>query len=63
MATESSSDWGDGMLKIGDSVVFSQDGARGIIMEIKESLYQVIWEDHFVSWEKEESLEKLPEKN
>jgi hypothetical protein len=50
------------MLQVGDSVVFLRDGTRGIIMQIRDSLYQVIWEDHFVSWEKEEQLEKLPEK-
>jgi hypothetical protein len=47
------------VLEIGDHVVFIRDGARGIIMEIKENLYHVIWEDHFASWEKGELLEKI----
>jgi hypothetical protein len=51
------------MLEIGDGVVFLQDGARGIILEIVDSLYHVIWEDHFVSWEKAELLEKLADDN
>ncbi|TDG00254.1 hypothetical protein [Paenibacillus piri] len=46
------------MLKIGDYVVFSPDGARGIIMEVRESLYHVVWEDHFSSWEKGELLKQ-----
>jgi hypothetical protein len=46
------------MLKIGDCVIFSPDGARGIILEIVDSLYHIVWEDHFVSWEKGELLIK-----
>jgi hypothetical protein len=48
------------MLEIGDHVIFIRDGARGIILEIKENLYHIIWEDHFASWEREELLEKMP---
>lgn len=47
------------MFKIGDRVIFIRDGARGVIMEVKENLYHIVWEDHFASWEREELLEKI----
>jgi len=47
------------MLKIGDHVIFVRDGARGMIMEINENLYHIIWEDHFASWERAELLRKF----
>jgi hypothetical protein len=59
VATESSSDWGDPMYKIGDSVVYLPDGSKGIVLEIGESIYHVVWEDHFASWEKEELLQPV----
>ncbi|WP_409342053.1 hypothetical protein [Paenibacillus sp. MBLB4367] len=46
------------MLEIGDCVIFALDGARGIVMEVKLPLCHVIWEDFFVSWEDEASLQK-----
>jgi hypothetical protein len=39
------------MIRIGDVVVFSLDGARGVVLGEKDERYQVIWEDNFVSWE------------
>lgn len=45
------------MLKIGDCVIFSPDGAKGVIVEIGDCVYHVVWEDHFASWEKGELLE------
>lgn len=47
------------MLKVGDGVIFSLDGAKGIVLEIGDQLYHIVWEDQFVSWEKEELLVKL----
>ncbi|WP_169733257.1 hypothetical protein [Cohnella panacarvi] len=47
------------MLKIGDSVVYVKDGSKGVVMEVQENLYHVIWEDHFSSWEFGESLRKM----
>jgi len=47
-----------GAFEIGDCVIFVPDGARGTVVEMKESMCHVVWEDHFVSWEKEELLEK-----
>ena len=47
-----------GVLEIGDCVIFTLDGTRGIVVEIKPPLCHVIWEDFFVSWEKEVSLVK-----
>lgn len=50
---------GKGMLKIGDNVVYVKDGSKGIVMEVQENLYHIIWEDHFSSWEFGESLRKM----
>ncbi|GAB7389236.1 hypothetical protein BSNK01_30740 [Bacillaceae bacterium] len=47
------------MFKIGDTVVFALDGARGIVIGMKDDLYHVMWEDYFVSWEKKEMLTLL----
>ncbi len=45
-------------MKIGDHVVYVQDGTKGIIMEINDNLYHIVWEDHFSSWEHAERLSK-----
>ncbi|SDW94621.1 hypothetical protein SAMN05518855_100719 [Paenibacillus sp. CF384] len=47
------------MFEVGDCVVFLLDGTRGTVMETGEGLYHVAWEDQFVSWEREELLEKV----
>jgi hypothetical protein len=47
------------MLKVGDCVIFSPDGTKGIIVEISDSAYHIVWEDHFASWEKGELLELI----
>jgi hypothetical protein len=47
------------MLKIGDYVIFTLDGTRGMILGIENGLCHVVWEDQFVSWEKMETLQKL----
>jgi hypothetical protein len=49
-------------MKIGDHVIFVPDGSKGIIMEIHENLYHIVWEDHFSSWEYGETLSKQEEK-
>ena len=46
------------MFAVGDYVVFVVDGTRGMVIAVKENLYQVIWEDTFISWEKREALLK-----
>ncbi|WP_158602385.1 hypothetical protein [Cohnella endophytica] len=43
-------------MKVGDQVVYLQDGTKGTIVEIQGNLYHIIWEDHFSSWEFEERL-------
>lgn len=62
-AMESSLDSGNGrrcgVLRIGDTVVYVRDGARGVIMVMEGELCQVMWEDTFVSWERLELLEKV----
>lgn len=57
--TESSSDWGDPMFKVGDYVIFVPDGTKGTVMEAADGRYHVVWEDHFASWEAVELLEKI----
>lgn len=47
------------MFEIGDCVVFSLDRARGIVMEMNDNVYHVVWEDFFASWEKGELLSKV----
>ena len=49
---------GTGMLKIGDCVVYVPDGSQGTIVEVADGLYHIVWEDHFSSWERRESLLK-----
>jgi hypothetical protein len=49
------------MFEVGDVVVHVQDGARGVVLEIGNQTYHVVWEDFFVSWEKEELLKKALE--
>ncbi|MBA2879499.1 hypothetical protein HNR63_002573 [Anoxybacillus kamchatkensis] len=44
------------MFHIGDCVVFTHDGARGIVLEVDDHSCHVLWEDYFVSWEKKEML-------
>lgn len=39
------------LFQIGDCVVFKHDGARGIVLTIKEDVCHVLWEDYFASWE------------
>ncbi len=51
-----SSDWGETVFQVGDTVVFALDGARGIVLNVKDGLCHVLWEDEFVSWEKPELL-------
>jgi hypothetical protein len=47
------------MLKVGDQVVYVPDGSKGVILEVQEdNLYHIVWEDHFSSWERAESLVK-----
>lgn len=46
------------MLKIGDFVIYVPDGSRGTVVEVAGGLYHVVWEDHFSSWERGESLRK-----
>jgi hypothetical protein len=46
------------MLKVGDPVVYVPDGSKGTVVEVQESLYHIVWEDHFSSWERQESLRK-----
>jgi hypothetical protein len=45
-------------MKVGDYVIFVPDGSKGIIMEIHDNLYHIVWEDHFSSWEYEDTLIK-----
>jgi hypothetical protein len=51
-------DGGGHSMKVGDYVIFVQDGTKGIIMEIQGNLFHIIWEDHFSSWEYGETLRK-----
>ncbi|HEY8343294.1 MAG TPA: hypothetical protein VIK75_09950 [Calditerricola sp.] len=51
-----SSGWGETVFQVGDTVVFVFDGARGIVLNVKDGLCHVLWEDEFVSWEKPELL-------
>lgn len=46
------------MFAIGDYVKFSKDGTVGMVIDVKEGRCQVIWEDHFVSWEEEANLHR-----
>jgi uncharacterized protein YkvS len=46
------------MFEVGDTVTFSLDGARGIVLMINDNQCHVIWEDYFVSWENNELLLK-----
>ncbi|WP_164553377.1 hypothetical protein [Brevibacillus marinus] len=43
---------------VGDVVTFARDGARGLVIKICGDRCQVMWEDHFVSWEPMELLER-----
>lgn len=44
------------MFKVGDCVIYSLDGARGVVLEVNGCFCRVIWEDYFVSWEKKDLL-------
>ena len=46
------------MFAIGDCVVFTLDGARGIVLKVNSEVCYVIWEDFFVSWENNGLLQK-----
>jgi len=46
------------MIQVGDYVTFALDGAKGMVIGLNDGLCQVMWEDHFVSWEKIEMLKK-----
>lgn len=46
------------MLKVGDRVVYVPDGSKGTVVEVLGGLYHIVWEDHFSSWERPESLRK-----
>ncbi|WP_391571651.1 hypothetical protein [Cohnella sp.] len=50
-------------MKVGDHVVYVQDGTHGVIVEIHDNLYHIIWEDHFSSWELGERLRKWEAKS
>lgn len=56
--TESSSNWGDLMLTVGDYVIYVKDGARGVVFAVEDGRCQVMWEDTFVSWEPFDKLKK-----
>lgn len=47
------------MFKVGDTVKYSLDGAKGIVFKIDEDQCHVIWEDYFVSWENVGLLSKM----
>jgi hypothetical protein len=49
---------GERMLKVGDPVVYLPDGSRGTVVEVLGGLYHIVWEDHFSSWERADSLNK-----
>ncbi|WP_297991064.1 hypothetical protein [uncultured Anoxybacillus sp.] len=44
------------MFHIGNCVVYTLDGTRGIVLEVADDRCHVLWEDYFVSWEKKELL-------
>ncbi|USG64190.1 hypothetical protein NDK47_18785 [Brevibacillus ruminantium] len=46
------------MYSVGETVIYVRDGAKGIILEVKDERYLVMWEDTFVSWETAEQLQK-----
>lgn len=50
-------DWAKLDFKVGDHVVYALDGARGVVMVVEAHRCQVLWEDHFASWEKNELLQ------
>lgn len=61
MVTGSSLGWGNDMFCAGDHVVFVPDGARGVVLNVDDGRVQVLWEDHFISWEKGELLRLFEE--
>lgn len=46
-----------GVYQIGDHVVFLLDGAKGIVLGVKEESCHVLWEDSVCSWEKMDLLQ------
>jgi hypothetical protein len=47
------------LFQVGDTVRYSLDGARGIVLKIEKNQCHVIWEDYFVSWENVDLLSKI----
>ncbi|MDA5110658.1 hypothetical protein O3V59_20160 [Brevibacillus thermoruber] len=47
------------MFKVGDTVVYILDGARGIVIAVDRDRCHVLWEDTFVSWEQADHLAKM----
>ncbi|WP_199900132.1 hypothetical protein [Caldalkalibacillus mannanilyticus] len=45
------------MFNIGDTVVYTLDGTKGVVIKVDNRLCQVKWKDHFISWEKYDLLE------
>lgn len=46
------------MFLVGDLVIFTLDGSVGTVVEVEQDRCHVVWDDHFVSWEKNELLIK-----
>jgi hypothetical protein len=46
------------MFQVGDFVIYSLDGSVGTVVEVEQGRCHVVWDDHFVSWEKNELLIK-----
>lgn len=44
---------------VGDYVVYVRDGARGVVYCVEGNRYQILWEDHFVSWEEGALLRRM----
>jgi heat shock protein HspQ len=51
------------LFQVGDTVRYSLDGAKGIVLKIDENQCHVIWEDYFVSWENFDLLSKIKSGN
>jgi hypothetical protein len=47
------------MFTVGDTVEFTLDGARGVVIGMEGDFCHVMWEDMFVSWERADSLKKV----
>jgi len=44
------------MFQVGDFVIYTLDGSVGTVIEVDQDRCHVVWDDHFVSWEKHELL-------